>query len=420
MNVVESLVFHSRLLLLPVLLMCLIEFGQIWYFSPNDYGDVIRSGGDGIFRKILWLLALIAILGHFLRCGLLMVARVLLPLLPFVLWCCLSTILWSVDPLFSLKSVVFWAIASLVAASAAIEVDSKLLLRTLGTFFVVVVLCSFALAVVVPQSGFTRYGNELVLRGFFPHKNVFGWFCAIGGILIIANRQYISTRTSLFFILIITLAILAAQSQTSIVAVTAGLLYIFAVRLLKRCFGDGARAFYAMMISLTLAASVVFYLYPFLLDLVGRDTTLTGRTAVWEHYFSYLIHRPVTGLGVGIFSSDTDINLAIGGSVPGFEYQKLHSPHSLYVGLFGEVGFVGLLLFLGGHAYIAIIASFKSNNTWVHCAGALSFLIILAGTAEMRDGIIPGIATIMLIVARGASLRSLFPNAGLYMKNEVA
>jgi len=92
--------------------------------------------------------------------------------------------------------------------------------------------------------------------------------------------------------------------------------------------------------------------------------------------------------------------------VPGHETQSLRSPHSLYIGLASETGLVGVACFVAAHAWLALVAPFRRLSPWSRTAGALSVAILLAGITEMRDGFLPGTATLLLIVARTVSFRA--------------
>ena len=153
------------------------------------------------------------------------------------------------------------------------------------------------------------------------------------------------------------------------------------------------------------AALVAVAVAPLAVESVERYATFTGRTDVWRHYLAYLHERPLTGYGTGILSSDTELNRAIGAAVPGYEAQRLRSPHSLYIGLASESGLVGLAFFVAAHAWIAVVAPFRNLTPWSRIAGALAVAILLAGVTEMRDGFLPGTATLLLVAARAAALR---------------
>ena len=153
------------------------------------------------------------------------------------------------------------------------------------------------------------------------------------------------------------------------------------------------------------AALVAVAVAPLAVESVERYATFTGRTDVWRHYLAYLHERPLTGYGAGILSSDTELNRAIGAAVPGHEAQRLRSPHSLYIGLASESGLVGLAFFVAAHAWIAVVAPLRNLTPWSRIAGALAVAILLAGVTEMRDGFLPGTATLLLVAARAAALR---------------
>ena len=163
---------------------------------------------------------------------------------------------------------------------------------------------------------------------------------------------------------------------------------------------NGARAALALTFLAAPAALVALLAAPALIEGFGRDATLTGRTDVWRHYLAYLHDRPLTGYGTGILSTDTEINRAIGAAVPGHESQALRSPHSLYIGLASETGLIGVACFVARAGLGRLRRPVPPPRPWSRTAGALAVAILLAGITEMRDGFLPGTATLLLIAAR--------------------
>ena len=135
-----------------------------------------------------------------------------------------------------------------------------------------------------------------------------------------------------------------------------------------------------------------------------QGITFTGRTEVWRHYLAAVETRTLTGYGTGVFSTPTVLNLAVGGTVPGQEGAGLHSPHSLYIGILGETGVVGLAAFVLAGLNLAFVAPFGARSPWLRLSGALALAILVAGLAETRDGYAPGVATVALVAARAAAL----------------
>lgn len=403
-NHLHHLVVASRWLLLPTLIMVVMEFAQVWYFSAGEDGGVVRGAGDEVFRKLVWLAAVASLAGHFARCGFAPLLTILAPFLPFIGWGAFVTVLWAADPVLGVRTLIFWSLAAGVAAAAGADLPPRLLARVLAFVVTAIVLASFAMLVVAPEAAITQYGTNATVRGLFPHKNTFGWFCAVGVIFVWAMRHELGRPQTALALPLLFAAMLAANSKTALGVAGAGIAYITFLEILPRLFWNGARAFLAMVTLLILGAATVTFLVPLLLDLAGRDASLTGRTEVWAHYFSYAIERPLTGFGPGTFSSDTLTNIRIGGTVPGLEDQHLHSPHSLYLGVFGEVGIIGLLLFVLCHLYLATVPPFERLSASTRLPAALAFSILLAGITEMRDGYSLGVASILLVTARGAAL----------------
>ena len=391
---------------LAVLLMALVEFGQAWFYPGGSGGgvEVARPGG-GAFRMALWLAAVAVIATHLARRGAVPMARALWPFAPFLVWGAAVALLWSVDRTTSLRTLVFWALAAGLAVAAGDTVPPPRLARAVALLFGAVIGGSLVLAVVLPDAAHTVYGVELMVRGLFPHKNQFGWYAAIGLAWTWTLRAELAPRLVRLLLPLLGLGLLVAGSGTAIVVTAAAAGYLLGLQLAQHLFPDGARAALAFAVATLAAAFVTALLAPLILDALGRDPTLTGRTDVWRHYLATVEGRPLTGFGPGTFSTKSALNVAVGGTVPGYEREALHSPHSLYIGLFGETGILGLAAFLVAQLHLAYVAPFRAVSPWLRLCGVLAFAILVAGIAEMRDGYAPGVATVALLAARATALR---------------
>jgi O-antigen ligase len=236
-------------------------------------------------------------------------------------------------------------------------------------------------------------------------QNAFGWFCALGLIWTAGTRRALGPALAIAVAATMAAGLLASGSKTAAATLPAVGAYALALAICQRAQPEGARAALALAIVGALAALAAATAAPFLIETIGREATFTGRTDVWRHYLAHLHDRPLTGYGTGILSTDTALNRAIGAAVPGHEAQGLRSPHSLYIGLASETGLVGVAFFVAAQAWIALVAPFRRLSAWSSTAGALAVAILLAGVTEMRDGLLPGAATLLLIVARTLSFR---------------
>lgn len=387
-----------------VIPLAVVVFGPVWYYRAGETG-VIPFPGIQAARALMWLTALFVIGAHVLRFGLGRLIGVLAPFLPFLAWGAVG-VLWSVDPVTSVRGLIFWGLGGGAAAAAALELSLATMARWTCATMVCAVVLSFAMAVLAPNDAFTLYDGVPTLRGLFSHKNLFGWFCALGLVWAWTLRGHLGGRFAVVSCLIFVAGLLVSNSKTSLAAAVIVLVYMALVAVLPRLFGDGARAFLMTLFILFAMAAVLTLIVPALLQLMGRDTNLTGRGDVWRHYLGYILQRPLTGFGTGLFSFDTDLNARIGGTIPGAEEQGLHSPHNTYIGILGETGVIGLGFFVLCHLYIMLVAPFRRLDLWTRLAAAISLGILSAAVSEMRDASALGFATVLILLCRAAAVRS--------------
>ena len=393
------------LLAAGTLLLALAEFGQVWYYpAPEPDAELVRAFG-GAFRFGLWLAASVCIFAHLIRRGPGPMLGALAPFVPFVLWGAAATAFWSIDRTAGVRALTFWSLAAGLAAAAGAELGPRTLARGTALLFLAVVAGSLAAALLAPAMATMAYGDATAVRGLFPHKNAFGWFCGLGLVWSVGTRRALGGTLAAAVAVAMLAGLLASGSKTAAAVLPAVGAYALGLGLSRRAFPDGAQAALALAILTAGAALVAVAVAPLAVESVERYATFTGRTDVWRHYLAYLHERPLTGYGAGILSSDTELNRAIGAAVPGYEAQRLRSPHSLYIGLASESGLVGLAFFVAAHAWIAVVAPFRDLTPWSRIAGALAVAILLAGVTEMRDGFLPGTATLLLVAARAAALR---------------
>lgn len=154
---------------------------------------------------------------------------------------------------------------------------------------------------------FAIMGGGQGLRGMFVHKNAFGPFMAIACIIVFSNWRRVSVST--FFAVaafVVALGFVAAsRSASAVLMLMAAAFYYVGLRLILFVKGKTARTIIVVgFVSCGLAAVAIVYLYLFddLLNLMGRDATLTGRTKFWSILIDVTSERPYIGHGFGVFS----------------------------------------------------------------------------------------------------------------------
>lgn len=180
---------------------------------------------------------------------------------------------------------------------------------------------------------------------------------------------------TLVFMVIIAYLFRMADSQTSQVALIAATGVVIALRfeIIQRHFGKfatlGIVCGVLLQITLNINKSVI--------EGVGRDTTLTGRTEIWEKALG-LVSNPVLGAGFETFWLG-DRLLAMWRAFPVFLPNQAHNG---YLEMYLNLGAVGLVLFL-----FALASSYRSIHGKLLDAGKAATVDIY----EMRLGVL-GIA----------------------------
>ncbi len=180
-------------------------------------------------------------------------------------------------------------------------------------------------------------------RGLYGHKNGLGREMALAAILFfLFLPQEWGRRTRLMLVAITVVMVLFSKSgQGQVLAafvIPAGLV-------LRRFFRRGALficgSLILSIVVLILAMPVYSVIQSTVLDSMGRDETLTGRTELWKTVIEDTMrYHPMLGYGyTGALQLGGDRFVLLGTDVAGGH------AHNGYIQLFSELGFVGISLF---------------------------------------------------------------------------
>jgi exopolysaccharide production protein ExoQ len=256
-------------------------------------------------------------------------------LLTVVAYLFVST-LWSVDAETSFRRAVeyFFFVLGVIGIGNSLSADEYLgLLRKLVFWSAVF---SLLLVPIVPAAVLMSDGP---LRGIFAHKNVLGQVMAAGVLASLYEmRSGSGSRGSCVAMIILFIGLtVAAKSSTSLMTA-----FVFcAVEILLAVSG---RRFVIIMTLVSIPTLLIIWLSPdFILDLLGKDATLTGRTELWYFVDICISQRPLLGWGFSAFWSQTnqvanEISMNLGWSVP--------QAHNGLRELLLEVGIIGTSLFV--------------------------------------------------------------------------
>ncbi|MDP5030051.1 O-antigen ligase, partial [Paraglaciecola sp.] len=249
------------------------------------------------------------------------------------------SIYWSYEPSISFRRLIAFITLIVVSFCLVCTFEPKSLLYFLAKTIFVAAILGLMLMVIAPNMALQGSGDRAnMFVGIMGDKNGGARLYAYA-ILILAGLGRYQTRQDKFKLFILSVCLVFANSATAIVMVVAGLGLILLFKVLHtRSANMNLRRFFLITVLLMLASMAAYFLYAFLLELLGRDPTLTNRTVIWELLSESIDKKPWLGYGFGAFwSSD-----AVLGFVERWGF--IGNAHSGYYETLLNGGIIGLVL----------------------------------------------------------------------------
>ena len=221
-------------------------------------------------------------------------------------------------------------------------------LTLLAWTYGLLLILSILFAVGLPKYGLMGGVHEGAFRGVFTHKNQFGAFMAPGGVVFLLNAFKGGKYSWVYWILLILSCATMVWSRSTTALGT--FIVMLMLCLIYRIF----RWRYEVMISAILAVTIVSFTALILLfglgsdsllDLVGKDVTLSGRTDIWSYVWDQIQLRPWLGYGLAAFWDG--YNGPSGYVQLAMRIAVIYA-HNGFLDIWLSVGFVGLAIFVLG------------------------------------------------------------------------
>ncbi len=329
--------------------------------------------------------------------------------------------LWSVVPMETLARTVAISTCTVFGCYFALRYEPARQLRLLAWTLYLVILASFATALLFPEAGIMKGEHEGLWRGAFTHKNMLGTIVPLGSItlfLVAASaskyRGFYWTGFGLSLILVIMSCSKSALLVTSMVFVVAALFLanrrqyrLAAISLLAVCITAGS---FCLQYSLRIFPPIIFsnltsiavdcdanpevamatntgacFLEEIRLQapVSASRSTGAGRVSLWRLLGEKFKQKPWLGYGFGGFWLGMD-----GPSSDIWKIKSWHPPHAhnglLDIGL--HLGLMGVFLFLMSFyaATYTVLKSLAGRSVEMAnlLAPALLFYIFLANIGE--------------------------------------
>ena len=224
-------------------------------------------------------------------------------ILLFAVWCLISP-LWAVEPVGALKQALYVSLTMMICFQVAASLTPRQVMHAvcLAASIIAVVHLTFA------------YGLGRGHLGIFPSKNTMGKTMVILWIVTFATFLDPGTRT-LYRFLSLAMASIAAwmamlsNSATAVLLVLASTLLLTSGAVIFRHGLMRASRLAILFLLLGVLTSLAVVILPYqqvdpvdaVLSHFGKDSTLTGRTILWQYAEDQIRERPLLGVGAGGF-----------------------------------------------------------------------------------------------------------------------
>lgn len=291
---------------------------------------------------------------------------------------------WSIDFDTTMRRVVALAISCGFALYLGAVFRGPHLPRLLMHTALVLAVGSLVMVLAFPSIGVHQAENAGLWRGLWYEKNQMGAVMVIGATAAAACLASPDPRRLLPTLALIFSSglVLATQSKTSLLCLMIGLGLIGGFWALRR--GGPAATVLAIWGAVVLAGAGLWLWQAHsveLLEALGKDPSLTGRTDIWDSLMRKVADRPWTGYGYGAFWG------RIGESVPADWVRKetgwlVPSAHNGWIDLLVQLGWPGTILVGGLMATTALVALLRSFGSGVRegwwALGFLSAFFVLS------------------------------------------
>ena len=269
-------------------------------------------------------------------------------LMLLLVWVTLS-FTWTMAPDVTGRRIISLTANTLIVGFLVVDRDIKQILRLFSWIMFIILSASLIFILVRPELGMMPDGRGL--RGAFTHKNLMGETVVVSLIIFFAALKGGAISRGMGFLGYgLALALLLPVGAASSIVVGLIIICVHVFFLTDVLSGRQRAVLLAFGVSTVLIASgVLFANLDEALGLLGRDTTLTGRTDIWSFVLSKIAERPWLGYGFAAFFETQRFGRYV---LDGFGW-SIPTAHNGYLETVLGLGWIGLAILLG---YIGTMA----------------------------------------------------------------
>ncbi len=291
------------------------------------------------------------------------------PLVWLLFALCAASTLWSINPGQTERRAAALFFTTLAGFALAARFEWRELSEVLALSYAVLIVASVLMAVLVPSWGRMTELFPGAWRGVWSDKNALGGHMAKGfGLLMAAaalnpKRRWLWTGFALASLALIQLS----WSKTALVTALVGGGVLGFVALVRRGGAVSVAASFAAVTGLAALGFTVAFAREAVLGLLGKDATLTGRTAIWAAAMLEIEKRPLLGYGYQAVWSTDERWAPLAWIVKHARFKAEHA-HNAWVETRLGLGFLGLAAWSAVFAEFwlrAAASAYRSRGAWL-------------------------------------------------------
>lgn len=349
-------------------------YSQFWVFPIlGEKGDPAASG---LVRALYMPAYGAALLLALLQPWDTLKATLRQPFLLALLMVCLASTLWSISSDQTFRRVIALGFTCLGAIVLAVRYRWAQLAELLAACFAGLTIIAILVSLAVPSIGVMHELFPGAWRGVWPEKNALGGNMTVGFVILAAAAALNPKRALLWsgFAVLALFLVLMSTSKTSLVALVLGFGSLIFVAIARRNAILGVGAVWLAVLGVGLVAGVVLFAADQLFEILGKDATLTGRTAIWSAAMRQIELRPWTGYGYGVVWDVKGPWAPLAWIEKDAKFTPIHA-HSAWYEQWIGMGLPGLVIFALMYAQaliLGVLAVFRTRGALL----AVPFLVV--------------------------------------------
>lgn len=324
----------------------LLLYAKLWGVSDRSSGNLLFQ----IVSLTIYGRAFIKLLTVYKYKAINIVLKTL-PLFILIVFCLTST-LWSVEPFTAFRRAVALCLTYgyCLFLVSKYEIDELLYVSFLVCIYITVLGC---IAVAIPGWGIDNLNStySTAIRGFAGHKNDFGRYVAIGILVLwyLFRSNKIATKLFVAIVCFFTMLLFLSEARTPLAVLILVILFTFLSQMyVTGKFKQGSNKIYSFKFRMLIFAIVIpiilvliGYMMSYILEVLGKDMTLTGRTYIWQYALDFGEQHKWFGAGYRTFWVDGWGTYTFWGT-----HSTISNGHNGFIDVWLELGYVGFAIYL--------------------------------------------------------------------------